>query len=186
MFDSIYLVTITLTTVGYGDISPKTPTGRIICMALGIWGAVIISLIVTTVSNVFTLTENQSKAVRHIQMTQRATNMIGSAYKLYLTKKKYYLLKVQDDNSLYDTNKFVNFQKKFGTDEYKKQLNEARFKSQQNQLTTLYNRQMIKFKQEEIEGMKRDLEQRVEEFKLESMELKSLNESYQAEIIRNG
>ena len=70
MFDAIYLVTITTTTVGYGDISPKTPTGRIICMFTGIWGAIIISLIVTTVSNVFTLTENQNKAVRHIQLTK--------------------------------------------------------------------------------------------------------------------
>lgn len=118
MFDSIYLVTITTTTVGYGDISPKTPTGRVICMFTGIWGAIIISLIVTTVSNVFTLTENQNKAVRHIQLTQRAANMIGQAYKMYCVKKKFYLLKIEADNSVYDISEFVKQQKKFGTIDY--------------------------------------------------------------------
>lgn len=128
MFDSIYLVTITTTTVGYGDISPKTPAGRVICMFTGIWGAIIISLIVTTVSNVFTLTENQNKAVRHIQLTQKGCSMIGSAYKYYMAKKKYYLLKVQVDNDIYDRAEFIKIQKKFGTIEYQNKLKVSRTK----------------------------------------------------------
>lgn len=49
MFDSLYMVVITITTVGYGDLYPETVTGQIICMQIGIWGAFLISSVVNTV-----------------------------------------------------------------------------------------------------------------------------------------
>jgi len=46
-----------MTTVGYGDISPSTETGKIIIMFTAVWGAVMISFVVLMVSNAFNLTE---------------------------------------------------------------------------------------------------------------------------------
>lgn len=37
---------MTLTTVGYGDLHPKTRLGRLIAVITAIWGAILISLIV--------------------------------------------------------------------------------------------------------------------------------------------
>ncbi len=43
-FDAIYWATVSLTTVGYGDIYPKSTMGRIITMASSIFGIAIVAL----------------------------------------------------------------------------------------------------------------------------------------------
>lgn len=43
-FDAIYWATVSLTTVGYGDIYPVTKTGRIITMISSILGIAIVAL----------------------------------------------------------------------------------------------------------------------------------------------
>ena len=43
-FDAIYWATVSLTTVGYGDIYPVTTAGRIITMISSIFGIAIVAL----------------------------------------------------------------------------------------------------------------------------------------------
>ena len=43
-FDAIYWATISLTTVGYGDIYPVTTIGRIVTMISSVFGIAIIAL----------------------------------------------------------------------------------------------------------------------------------------------
>ena len=43
-FDAIYWATISLTTVGYGDIYPVTTSGRIVTMISSVFGIAIIAL----------------------------------------------------------------------------------------------------------------------------------------------
>ena len=43
-FDAIYWATISLTTVGYGDIYPVTTVGRIVTMVSSVFGIAIIAL----------------------------------------------------------------------------------------------------------------------------------------------
>jgi voltage-gated potassium channel len=43
-FDAIYWATISLTTVGYGDIHPVTTLGRLVAMLSSIFGIAIIAL----------------------------------------------------------------------------------------------------------------------------------------------
>ena len=43
-FDAIYWATVSLTTVGYGDIYPITPAGRIITMVSSVFGIAIVAL----------------------------------------------------------------------------------------------------------------------------------------------
>jgi hypothetical protein len=63
---------VTITTVGYGDISPKTTPGKFLISVSAIWGAFMISLVVVIVSSVFDLKKNQRKALKHIQVTRSA------------------------------------------------------------------------------------------------------------------
>jgi hypothetical protein len=57
-FTSIWNVVITMTTVGYGDISSISVFGRLISMLNAIWGAFIISLLVASIGKIFELSEN--------------------------------------------------------------------------------------------------------------------------------
>ena len=58
LFDMFYFVIISLTTVGYGDIEPHTIPGKVIILFTGLWGAVLISLLVVMLTKVFEMTEN--------------------------------------------------------------------------------------------------------------------------------
>ncbi len=49
-FDVLYLVVITMTTVGYGDITPVTWEGRVLSMLLGAGGLFIFSMSIATIS----------------------------------------------------------------------------------------------------------------------------------------
>ena len=62
-FDALYWATISLTTVGYGDICPKTEIGRLISMFSAIFGVAIIALPsgVITASYMSELKEQQEK-----------------------------------------------------------------------------------------------------------------------------
>ena len=57
IFNSIYVVVITLATVGYGDITPHTYPGKVIIMYCALWGAFMISMLVVTVGGYFNLNE---------------------------------------------------------------------------------------------------------------------------------
>jgi len=57
-FSSVWLTIITLTTVGYGDISPKTKAGKITIVVIAIFGTFLISLVVLAVAQIFDLSQN--------------------------------------------------------------------------------------------------------------------------------
>ena len=43
-FDALYWATVTLTTVGYGDVTPVTDLGRLVSMISSLFGVAIIAL----------------------------------------------------------------------------------------------------------------------------------------------
>ena len=49
--NALWLVLMTITTVGYGDYFPHTFIGRIIILIVAIWGTFIVSMMVVVVSN---------------------------------------------------------------------------------------------------------------------------------------
>ncbi|PWV64535.1 potassium channel family protein [Plasticicumulans acidivorans] len=53
MFDAVYWSVITIFTVGYGDITPKTPEGKAVAMVLVVAGVAIISFSTSIVVNAF-------------------------------------------------------------------------------------------------------------------------------------
>ena len=57
-FNSIWFTVVTLTTVGYGDISPGTKPGMMTTILLAFWGSILLSSFVVAVSTVFDLNSN--------------------------------------------------------------------------------------------------------------------------------
>ena len=57
MFLACYQVVVTVTSVGFGDLTAKTPEGRIIIMICAIWGGVLMAFIVLLVTNNFNLND---------------------------------------------------------------------------------------------------------------------------------
>ena len=50
--NSCWATVATMTTVGYGDMFPRTSLGRLIMIICSMYGVVVVSLIVVTVSNI--------------------------------------------------------------------------------------------------------------------------------------
>lgn len=74
--NALWLVLMTITTVGYGDVTLNTFPGRIIIIIAALWGAVMISLVVLVSANIFKLSKSQTKALRHIRVTRSAAKSI--------------------------------------------------------------------------------------------------------------
>jgi hypothetical protein len=61
-FNGLWLVVVTMTTVGYGDVYPKTFGGRVVGMTLCIWGMFCTSFFTVTLSNLLYFDHAQSKS----------------------------------------------------------------------------------------------------------------------------
>ena len=53
-----------MATVGFGDIVPCTVFGRIIVLIAAIWGTFMISLLILSVGEIFSLVPNESKSLQ--------------------------------------------------------------------------------------------------------------------------
>lgn len=120
-FNAFYMTTITLTTVGYGDLSPCTPPGRFILLLMACWGAFLISLLVVTLSGMFSLEQEQMMAMRRILITRRAAKTITSAFKYFITKKRLYLLRKTEEPEAVEHSVFL------------KQIRPIRYQDKRNQ-----------------------------------------------------
>lgn len=92
--NSMWTVVLTMTTVGYGDIYPRTTLGRLVIFFCSIFGVIVISLIVVTVQNSLEMSNVESKAytvVKKMQLTstmrERAAMVIGKASRIFLEVK---------------------------------------------------------------------------------------------------
>lgn len=93
VFNKIYFIIITITTVGYGDYSPQTRPGKIIAMVTALWGAILISLVVVAATQIFYMSDDQEKALREIDVSRKAANSIACAFKYYKQKKQLQFLR---------------------------------------------------------------------------------------------
>lgn len=118
--NSMWSVILTMTTVGYGDIYPRTFAGRVMIFIVSMVGVVIVSIVVVTVMNIFQMSPLESKAytvIKKINIRKRmkssAANIISHLSKLHLKVKHNKSLKV---SSLYELS---NHMDQFGNDSRK-------------------------------------------------------------------
>ena len=86
--NSFYFIIISVSTIGYGDISPQTMPGVIICLSLALWGAILMSLYVITFATMWIMSEEHTLSHKHINHTQKAAKTIFLSLKYHMAKKK--------------------------------------------------------------------------------------------------
>lgn len=91
MFDDFYFVITTLSTVGYGDVIPKTPIEKIISILLIFVGLFIFSTITAAISSLFTdrlLSDNDNEFETLIDEKEKAINIKFDELKSELQETK--------------------------------------------------------------------------------------------------
>ena len=91
--DVVWVVIITMMTVGYGEITPKTHLGRAVAFFSSIIGMIIISLLIVRLSDVVELTADEKKALNDIKRHEfqkkinlQSANLIKAIFKLIKIK----------------------------------------------------------------------------------------------------
>lgn len=180
-FNSIYLIIITMTTVGFGDFRPQTYPGKTVIMFTALWGAFMISLLVLTVSNVFGLSKNQNQALQQINISRSAARAISKSFKFYMKKKQYFITRKiinpgMKSAFLDDLNNRINTQA-----EVEKITNRPMF--QKGNMTDLSKRQYVRTLQTNTEAAKIALECTLEDFRRQKQDYHALQHRDQQEML---
>lgn len=94
-FNGLWVVVVTMTTVGYGDIYPKTFGGRVVGMTICVWGMFCTSFFTVTLSNFLFFDPAQSKSYLLLQrlyykekLREEAAQAVSILYKHKILQKK--------------------------------------------------------------------------------------------------
>lgn len=91
----VWLIILTMSTVGYGDLYPKTFFGRTIIFFCSIFGVIIVSFMVVTVKNELDMTVLESKAyavIKKVELKEKlkkqAASIIGKGVRIFMGVRK--------------------------------------------------------------------------------------------------
>ena len=70
LYNSLWLIVLTMTTVGYGDFYPRTHVGRIICIIACIWGTFLISLLIIMFNNYVSFSRPQQQSFKLLKKVE--------------------------------------------------------------------------------------------------------------------
>ena len=59
----IWMIWMTMTTVGFGDMSPVTPLGRMVAAICAIWGVLIVAVMVAVLTNILSLDSKETQSL---------------------------------------------------------------------------------------------------------------------------
>jgi hypothetical protein len=94
-FSANWCCIITLTTVGYGDMTPCTTPGRIVTITIAMTGSFLMALVVAMVTSQTELSPKHQVALHHMQLTRYAATTIQYSFKYFQLKKKYHTLRAK-------------------------------------------------------------------------------------------
>jgi len=94
MENAVWLIIITMTTVGYGDIYPQTPMGRQVAVIAALLAVVLVALAVGAVTDRLTLSRDESKVLEFIENIRNkqerkiaAAKMLQHGWRAYYTQR---------------------------------------------------------------------------------------------------
>ena len=90
ILNALYFTVITVTTVGYGDITAHSDVGMILSMFAALLGVFQIAFLINAIANSQTLNEHEKAALTKIDQSQAAAKAISHSIKFYGEKKKHY------------------------------------------------------------------------------------------------
>jgi hypothetical protein len=95
--NSVWLIIITMTTVGYGDTYPKTPSGRYVAIIAALLAVVLVALAVGAVTDRLTLSRDESKVLEFIDNIRckqerkvAAARMMQNGWRAYVREREVY------------------------------------------------------------------------------------------------
>lgn len=93
--NSIWLIIVTVFTVGYGDLTPQTDLGRAIAIASALCGLILSATLIGLVHQYLTLNNDEANVLKFIEQHQRikiyqesALDVIMQAIKIYVHKSR--------------------------------------------------------------------------------------------------
>lgn len=104
-YEVIWLIIITMTTVGYGDNSPKTYFGKFICFIASVFGMIFVSMIVVRLGNLVELGMQEKKAFHAIQINTSLKEIENNAKRLIKGLFKLMLIKIKKKDNFNNGNK---------------------------------------------------------------------------------
>ena len=129
LWNSMWLVMLTMTTVGYGDFYPRTHFGRFIIVLSCFWGIFIISLMVVTMTNFILFSSEEARSFDYMKKV-KSMSLSKKYARLYiraqLTRYLYYRNHKGDPITPKMHNE-LSLQIKFYYKRYKEYQDEARF-----------------------------------------------------------
>jgi len=132
---SVWLIFITMLTIGYGDFVPYTLGGRLITMIAGLWGTFICSLVVVCLYGLFDLSNDQFLVFVKIIKGRSAAKFIENAY---LYRKKRCFLNVGKNKTKDEYDDMIS-----SFNEFKNMRNESKSIYRSNGLL-FYNMKLLK------------------------------------------
>lgn len=98
-FDCCWMVVLVMTTVGYGDVFPRTALGRIITFLVIVYGAVVVSLMVSFVTQELQLSLGELKAYAVINRLELKKELRERSAQIINKFGKYLVLTLRRDKS---------------------------------------------------------------------------------------
>ena len=77
-YNSLWLSLMTISTVNYADFYPTTHLGRVVALVCGLWGLLLVSMMVYVIDRNFSLTDREEKTLFQIKKTRAAARLVIS------------------------------------------------------------------------------------------------------------
>ena len=128
---SCWWTIVTMTTVGYGDVYPKTTFGRLFGIIVCLWGVLLVSLFVVSISDALKLNVPQSNAFNLIQRLMSRDRLKNEAAGAILSR---YRIRSFEEKSKSLINQQINFKKILGRAEINFKKRMVKFKETENEI----------------------------------------------------
>lgn len=145
--NSMWLVFVTMMTIGFGDFSPMTSFGKYLIFISGIWGVFISSLIVVCLYGLLDLSNDQFEVFIKIIKSRMAVKLVESVYRFKMSKNSH------DKNSI---------------DSYKQMLQDVlTFKSMRRESKSVYQSNGLSFYNMKMFSQMKKINQRLDRLEIE-------------------